>query len=111
MCMLIKSKNDLCNLNLYIHDEKVDYVNSFEHVGIHIDHNLSMNNHVDSIFKKCTVKLSTLYKIRGFISSDISLSIYTAMIRPDMDYGDFVIDSAYSQKLINWNDFRNESFC
>ena len=40
--MFIKSKSDQCNLNLYIHGENVEYVNSFEYLGIHIDHNLSM---------------------------------------------------------------------
>ena len=58
-----------------------------------------MNNHVDSIHKKCITKLGMLYKIRGFISHDTSLLVYKSMIRPYMDYGDFVVDSAHISKV------------
>ena len=97
--MIIKLKNVQSNVNRYIHGEKIDFVNSFAYLGIRIDHNLSMNNHVDSIYKKCTTKLGMLYKIRNFISQNTALSIYKAMIRPYMDYGDFIIDSALSSKV------------
>ena len=97
--MIIKHGNEQCNLRLYIHGESVDFVNSFEYLGIHIDHKLSMNNHVDAIYKKCTQKLAMLYKIRHFISHNTALLIYKTMIRPYMDYGDFIIDSALASKV------------
>ena len=80
--MIIKQKKEACNLTLQIHGETVDFVNSFEYLGIHIDHNLSINNHVDTIYKKCTMKLSMLDKIRIFISQNIVLSIHKLMICP-----------------------------
>ena len=94
--MIIKPGKERVNFNLFIHDEKLDVVNSFEYLGIHIDNCLTMNNHVDSIHKKCITKLGMLYKIRGFISQDTSLLLYKTMIRPYMDYGDFVVDSAHN---------------
>ena len=97
--MFINPKKEVCNSNLQIHTENIDFVNSFEYLGIHIDHSLSMNNHVDSIYKKCTMKLSLLYKIRHFISQNTALSIFKSMIRPYMDYGDFIIDSAHSVRI------------
>ena len=45
------------------------------------------------------MKLSMLYKICYFISHDTALSIYKAMIRPYMDYGDFIIYSAVKSKI------------
>ena len=53
------------NLDLYIHEAKLDVVNSFEYLGIHVDNCLVMNNHVDSVYKKCMTKLGMLYKIRA----------------------------------------------
>ena len=50
--MIIKQNHTQGDLNLYIHGEQVDFVNSFEYLGIHMDHTLSMNNHVDSVYKK-----------------------------------------------------------
>ena len=87
------------NVNLYICDKRIDIVNSFEYLGIHIDNGLVMNNHVESIHKKCMTKLGMLYKICGFISQSTALLIYKTMIRPYMDYGDFVIDSAHISKI------------
>ena len=56
----------------------VDFVNSFEYIGIHVDNKLSMNSHVDSIHRKCTSKLAMLYKIRNFISQDTALLVSKA---------------------------------
>ena len=44
-------------------------------------------------------KLGMLYKIRSFISHETALLIYKSMIRPYMDYGDFIIDSAHISKV------------
>ena len=40
-----------------------------------------------------------LYKIRNFNSRNTSLLIYKTMIRPYMDYGDFIVDSAHVSKI------------
>ena len=58
-----------------------------------------MNNHVDCIYKKCITKLGMLYKVRSFISKDTALLIYKTMIRPYMDYSDFIVDSAHVSKV------------
>ena len=97
--MIIKSDSEKSDLKLNIHGENIEFVNSFEYLGIHIDQTLSMNSYVDSIYKKCTMKLSMLYKIRNFISKDTALLILKTMIRPYMDYGDFIIDSAHVAKV------------
>ena len=97
--MFIKPNVDCVNPNLYIGDIKLDIVNSFEYLGIHVDNGLVMNNHIDSVHRKCITKLGMLYKIRSFISRDTSLLIYKTIIRPYMDYGDFLIDSGHSAKV------------
>ena len=47
--MVIKSGNKLSGVELYIHGIKLDIVNSFEYLGIHIDNGLVINTHVDSM--------------------------------------------------------------
>ena len=59
--MIIKSGNGRVNFNLYIHNERLDIVNTFEFLGIHID------NGLDSIQRKCMTKLNMFYNIRGCI--------------------------------------------
>ena len=70
--MLIKSNVENVNLNLYIHDTKLDFVNSFEYLGIHVDKTLGMNNHIDSAYRKCMTKLVITARNLGFTEPDIS---------------------------------------
>ena len=72
------------------------------YLGMNIDNRLSMNKHVESMIKKARCKLGLLYKIRKFISSETALLLYKVMIRPHMEYGDFVVKSSnqiYIDKL------------
>ena len=79
---------------LKIKDKAMDVVNNFEYLGMHIDNRLQMNKHVETMYKKARCKLGILYKIRRFISCQTSLLLYKVMIRPHLEYGDFIIDSA-----------------
>ena len=62
--------------------------------GMNLDDKLLLNRHVDTMIKKAKCKLGILYKIRKFISCETSLLIYKVMIRPHMEYGDFVVESS-----------------
>ena len=46
------------------------------------------------ISTKARNKMGIMYKIRKFIKSETALSIYKVMIRPHLEYGDFLVDSA-----------------
>ena len=59
-----------------------------------MDNMLQMNKHVETMYKKARSKLGILYRIRKFISCQTSLLLYKVMIRPYMEYGDFIVDSA-----------------
>ena len=58
-----------------------------------------MNKHVESMYKKARKKLGILFNIRKYISCETSLLIYKVMIRPHMEYGDFVVESAYQSNI------------
>ena len=93
-CMYINSHENQPNVKLSINDVELETVNHFEYLGMHIDNKLSMGKHVESILKKARCKLGILYKIRQFISCKTSLLIYKVMIRPHLEYGDFIIESS-----------------
>ena len=58
-----------------------------------------MNNHIEHIIKKVQAKLSTLRKLRKYISENTALKIYKTLIMCHMDYGDFVIDSGTKRNI------------
>ena len=59
-----------------------------------------MNRHVENMYKKARCKLGILYKIRRFIGYQTSILLYKVMIRPHLEYGDFIVGTA-NQNFIN----------
>ena len=98
--MYINSGNVNPTSVLKIKDKALDVVKNFEYLGMHIYNRLQMNKHVETLYKKARCKLGILYKIRKCISCQTSLLLYKVMIRPHLEYGDFIIDSA-NQVLVD----------
>ena len=98
-CMFINPRKTHVNAELSIHGTDLDIVNHFEYLGMLIDDKLSMCKHVDSMIKKARCKLGILYKIRKFISNETSLLIYKVMIRPHLEYGDFIVESSNQKQI------------
>ena len=64
-----------------------------------LDDKLSMNNYLDNMWKKANSKLGILAKIRRFISEKTAVRIYKTMIRPHLDYIDFVVESGSANRI------------
>ena len=87
-----------------IEQGKINTVHQYDYLGMTLDDKLSMNEYLDVIAKKANMKIGILSRIRRFISEKTATRIYKCMIRPHMDYIDFVIDSgsvSRVQKLDN----------
>ena len=64
-----------------------------------LDNRLSMNDQIDNMWKKANIKVGILAKIRQFISQKTAINIYKCMIRPHLDYIDFVVNSGSSDRI------------
>ena len=78
---------------------KINMVHQYEYLGITLDDKLSMNEYLDVISKKVNSKIGILSRIRRFISEKTAARIYKCMIRPHLDYIDFVIDSGSADRI------------
>ena len=61
----------------------------FDHTkspGLTIDAQLSWSKHVDEICKKASSAIGALIRVRPFISTDVAVQIYNALILPHFDY-------------------------
>ena len=65
----------------------------YECLGMMLESKLSMTQQLDSMYKRANSKSTILCKIRRYISEKTSVIVYKTMIRPHLDYIDFVIDS------------------
>ena len=108
-CMYINAPGCTPSTVLSVNNKPLDVVKSFEYLGMHVDDKLQMNKHVESIYKKARSKLGILYKICRFITSQTCLLLYKVMIRPHMEYGDFVIDSAGQGLVTRLDNLQNKA--
>ena len=58
-----------------------------------------MNDYLDSMWKEANVKVGILAKVRHFISEKTAMKIYKFMIRPQLDYIDFVVESGLADRI------------
>ena len=68
----------------------IERVYEFKHLGVVFDEHISWNSQVKYILSRAGKRLGMLGHIRGNLTSQCADSIYTAYIRPIMDYCDTV---------------------
>ena len=82
-----------------LNDKILGKVTQYEYLGIIIEHKLNMDKQIESMYKKATKKLGILSKIRMFISGKTSARIYRTMIRPHLEYVDFIVESGSKKRV------------
>ena len=75
-------------------------VTHYEYLGMILEHKLNMDKQIDAMYKKANKKLGILCKIRIFISKKTAARIYKTMIRPHLEYVDYIIESG-SKKMVS----------
>ena len=73
-------------LNLNIEGKIIKRVNHAKSLGLYIDKNLSWSKHIEELSKKISSGIGALKRIRPFISQNIAVQIYKALIEPHFEY-------------------------
>ena len=78
---------------------KINTVHQYEYLGMILDDKLTMNDYLHAVWTKTNSKIGILSKIRRFISEKTATRIYKCMIRPNLDYIDYVLDSSSADRV------------
>ena len=73
-------------INLNIEGKIIKSVNHAKSLGLYIDKNLSWSKHIEEISKKISSGIGAFKRIRPFISQNIAVQIYKALIEPHFEY-------------------------
>ena len=95
---ILHTKPDL-EPTVHVNNKCISTVKSYEYLGMILDYRLTMNDHIDNMWKKANTKVGILSRIRRFISQKTAINIYKCMIRPHLDYIDFVVDSGACDRI------------
>ena len=107
--LTVKHTKSTVDPQIYTENNKIGNVKTYEYLGMVLDDKLSMNEHVDSMIKKANAKIGILSRIRRFISDKIAIRIYKTMIKPHMDYIDFVVESSSSDRINKLDKLQNKA--
>ena len=99
--MVVKYTKPPQEPNFTTNKTKLSTVHHYEYLGFLLDDKLSMNDYLDVMWKKTNSKLGILSRIMRFISEKTTVRIYKTMVRPHLDYIDFVVDSASADRIQN----------
>ena len=80
-------QRQVCYPVLYIDDIPVEFVNSFNFLGIILDDNLKWNSHINMIAKKISKTIGIMKKIKKYLPTSALLNIYNALVSPHLNYG------------------------
>ena len=74
------------DLTLQYYDIDLSITTGDKILGIHVDNNLSWNNHFNFLSKKLSSYMWLLSKIRIYLSTEHRVLFYNAYIKPHIDY-------------------------
>ena len=107
--MVIKHTKVNAEPDLLLDNCKIGTVQQYEYLGMVLDSKLAMNNYLDVIWNKTNAKIGILAKIRRFISENTAARTYKCMIRPHLDYIDFVIESGSADRVSKINNIQKKA--
>ena len=102
--MLITSRQKRINLNnavlnLQYNDIDIDITTCDKILGIHVDNNLTWNDHINFLSKKLSSHLWLLSKIRIYLSIEHRVLFYNAYIKPHIDYCSLIWSNTSSTNI------------
>ena len=99
--MLLKHTKVSDETHIRMGDYKLGTVRSYDYLGIVFNNKLSINDYLETMWKKANAKVGILAKIRRFISEKTAMKIYKCMIRLHLDYIDFIVESGSADRIKN----------
>ena len=85
--MIFSKRNKNINpIYLNINNNVIDHVSSFNFLGLHLNSKLTWNTHMEEISKKISRTIGVLKKLQLTVPKNILLSIYNALILPQINY-------------------------
>ena len=100
--MIVTPGNVNPSVGITISTHSIGRVKQYEYLGMIIDERLNMDRQIECMYKKANKKLGILSRIRIFITDKTACKIYKTMVRPHLEYVDFIIESGskiYVSKL------------
>ena len=77
-CMLFTPRVNVAIPNIYLNGTRIDFVDSFKFLGIHLDKDLKFNVHIESLIGQLSRLCGTAFRLRDYFNISTAKSFYYA---------------------------------
>ena len=74
------------NLNLFMNDSQIKFVNSIKYLGVLLDRKLTFAQHINSVCSKVSMNIGILYKLSLNVPKHLLKNLYFSFISPYLEY-------------------------
>ena len=85
--------------NLQYKNQRIEIVREYNYLGVELDNKLTMENHINKSVSKANKKVYMIYKLRNCLSKKTTALLYKQLVRPHMEYCDFLVDSGLKKHV------------
>jgi ribonuclease HI len=110
--IVFTKKRKLPKLRITLNNKQIKIENTVKFLGVIFDSKLKWNSHIDYIVTKCKKRMNIMRAVSGYgwgASKRALLSIYKAIIRSVLDYGDVAYSTASSSQLKKLQNIQSEA--
>jgi len=75
------------SLNIKINNVAIEFVNSFNYLGIMLDSHLSWKFHIDMVSRKIAKTIGILCRLKNTVPTNVLFTLYNSLILPYLTYG------------------------
>ena len=87
------------NVTVEIGGTRLKVVPSFKYLGLTLDSTLNFTQHIASVIRLITYKMTLLAKLKKHLNTEVATLIYKSMILPYFDYADVIYWKANERDL------------
>ena len=91
-------RNQLCHNNQHI-----EMVTNYNYLGVELDSNLTMENHINKCVKNANKKMFMVSKLRRCLTYKTSAMLYKQLVRSHLEYCDFLVDSSLKKHVAKYD--------
>ena len=85
--------------NITLNNIQIERLSHQKHLGIILDEKLNFKEHIDSTILKVNRGIAVLKKLRYSLSRKSPITIYKALLKPLLDYGDIIYDQPHNESV------------
>ena len=94
-------KSNITHPSIHFNNVQVQRANQQRHLGIVLDEKVNSKSHIDKVLTKASKGIAVIKRLRNSLPRNSLITIYKAIFKEHLDYGDILYDQANNGTFCN----------